>query len=153
MRRASRGEAGYTLVEVMVSILILSIAIIPMVGMFDMGLTTATRAGNYDEARALAEKQLEKVQSGSYPSVRSSFPSGCPGGVAVFGTADGVSNSTECVDAEFPDFSFDVQKRFLEPPDSDGDFAPSDEDRGLMRIEVTVRWDGGPYSVTGLKTR
>ena len=33
-----RGESGYSLVEVMASIIILSLAILPMVGMFDMGL-------------------------------------------------------------------------------------------------------------------
>ena len=35
-------ESGYSLVEVMASIVLLSIAIIPMVAMFDVGLRTVT---------------------------------------------------------------------------------------------------------------
>ncbi len=56
-----RGESGYSLMEVMVSIMLLTIAIIPMVAMFDMGLNAATRGSNHDKARALAKKQLEQA--------------------------------------------------------------------------------------------
>jgi prepilin-type N-terminal cleavage/methylation domain-containing protein len=52
-RKRLKNEAGYSLVEVMASIIILAVAILPMVGMFDMGLTSATRGSNYDKARAL----------------------------------------------------------------------------------------------------
>ena len=38
MTERFKSESGYSLVEVMVSIMILAIAIIPMVGMFDLGL-------------------------------------------------------------------------------------------------------------------
>ncbi len=54
----TRGESGYSLVEVMASIIILTLAIIPMVGMFDMGLQSATRGSNYDKSRALANLKL-----------------------------------------------------------------------------------------------
>ena len=56
-------EAGYSLVEVMVSIMILAIAILPMVGMFDMGLNAATKGSNYDKARTLANLKLEQAKS------------------------------------------------------------------------------------------
>ena len=47
-RRRLREESGYTLVEVMVSIMILAIAILPMAGMFEMGLNSVTASGSYD---------------------------------------------------------------------------------------------------------
>ncbi len=50
MIKRLKDETGYSLVEVIASIIILSIAIIPMVGMFDMGLNAATSSGNYDTA-------------------------------------------------------------------------------------------------------
>ncbi len=146
----------------MASIMILSMAIIPMVGMFDVGLRTATLGGNYDKARALAQKQAEKAQSGSYSGVRSSYPHdpsagvSCPGGTDPFDPSTGLSETTGCADSGFPGFTFDVRKQFLAPPGegSSGSLdAASDENRGYMRIEVVVRWDDGPYSVTGLKTR
>ncbi len=51
-----RNETGYSLVEVMVAIMLLSIAIIPMVSMFEAGLRVAVLGSNYDKARALLTK-------------------------------------------------------------------------------------------------
>ena len=65
-----KGESGYSLVEVMVSIMILAIAILPMVGMFDMGLNSATKGSNYDKARALANLKMEEAKSLSFASRR-----------------------------------------------------------------------------------
>ena len=59
----------------MVSIIILAIAILPMVGMFDMGLNSATKGSNYDKARALANLKLEQAKSLPYETVRTNFPS------------------------------------------------------------------------------
>src|SRR3712207_6842025 len=73
-----KSESGYSLVEVMASIMILAIAIIPMVGMFDAGLNAASRGGNYDKARALANQQLEASKSLPYETVRDNFPNGTP---------------------------------------------------------------------------
>ena len=47
----------------MVSIIILAIAILPMVGMFDMGLNGVTASSNYDKARTLANLKLEQAKS------------------------------------------------------------------------------------------
>ena len=55
---AARGD-GYSLVEVLAAIAILSLAILPMVGMFEAALRAATLGGNYDKARALANEKLE----------------------------------------------------------------------------------------------
>ena len=73
-RRRLNEEAGYSLVEVMVSIIILAIAILPMVGMFDMGLQSATRGSNYDKSRALANLKLEEAKSLPFPSLQNNFP-------------------------------------------------------------------------------
>lgn len=63
LRRFAREEAGYTLVELLVAILLLSIAIIPMVGMFDAALRAANTSSSYDEARSLANGKLEELRS------------------------------------------------------------------------------------------
>src|SRR3712207_6084010 len=83
--RVLRNESGYSLVEVMASIMILTVAIIPMVGMFDMGLNAATSGGQYDTARAFANKKLEQAKSLPYDStstsvtdVKDNFPLAAP---------------------------------------------------------------------------
>jgi prepilin-type N-terminal cleavage/methylation domain-containing protein len=77
-----KDEAGYSLVEVMASIMILAIAIIPIVGMFDAGLKTTGASGDYDRARTLANLVLEQAKSLPYEEVRDGFPaaSSTPGG-------------------------------------------------------------------------
>ncbi len=66
IRRVLRDESGYSLVEVIVSIMLLSIAIIPMVGMFDAGLRAAMTGSNYDRARTLANSSMENIKALPY---------------------------------------------------------------------------------------
>ena len=61
-----KNEAGYSLVEVMAAIIILALAILPMVGMFDAGLRSATQGSSYDQAREFANEKLEEVRALPY---------------------------------------------------------------------------------------
>ena len=63
MTKRLKDESGYSLVEVMVAIMLLAIAIIPMVSMFDAGLRAAVLGGNFDQARAIAGEELEEVRA------------------------------------------------------------------------------------------
>src|ERR671916_1993818 len=95
-----RQSGGYSLVEVMASIVILSIAIIPMVGMFDMGLKSATASSKYDEARALANEKLEQAKSLPYDAattdLKDNFPFSAPNTQATDGsTSAAIDNTTE----------------------------------------------------------
>ncbi|MGH3090237.1 MAG: type IV pilus modification PilV family protein, partial [Rubrobacteraceae bacterium] len=65
MTEKANTESGYSLVEVLAAIVILTVAIIPMVAMFDTGLRSATTSGNYDKARALANSNLEMAKTRS----------------------------------------------------------------------------------------
>ena len=115
-----REESGYSLVEVMASIIILAIAILPMVAMFDTGLNGATRGSNYDKARALAKKQLEQAQSLSYGTVRTSFPN-APCAFDDDGLCE-VENLevpvAEDPDGEFDHFRYAIRKQYVEPNDN-----------------------------------
>jgi Tfp pilus assembly protein PilV len=147
IRKLAKSESGYSLVEVTASIVILSIAIIPMVGMFDMGLNTVTRAGNYDTARTLANSQLEQTKSLSYDSVKNSFPT-------VSSTPNPSSSTTATVptSAGLPAGStYTVGKRYVSA--SGSSFSNANSDTGLMRIAVTMTWSGNSYTTVGLKAR
>jgi prepilin-type N-terminal cleavage/methylation domain-containing protein len=139
-----KNESGYSLVEVMVAILLLALAIIPMVGMFDAGLRAAVLGGNYDQARALAGKQIETAKSLSYSEVKTNFPSS----PAAF-DASGLSVTTGRTDPDpiFSNFTYEVRKQFKSPPaPTDPDFLDSNTDVGMMKITVIVEWDGGAKS-------
>jgi prepilin-type N-terminal cleavage/methylation domain-containing protein len=163
-----RGESGYSLVEVMVSIIILSLAILPMVGMFDMGLKTATRGSNYDKSRALANLKLEEAKSLPFASLQNDFP---VAGSTPDATTGYYDSGFIPASAPFTNFQYRIEKQYMRqfskapvsgsPPE---EFEPCDPDptstdptiacspgTDLMRITVTVQWaDGNEYHTLGL---
>ena len=169
LRKRLSEEFGYSLVEVMASIIILSLAILPMVGMFDMGLKSATAGSNYDKSRALANLKLEEAKSRPFGTVRENFPEVAPTTTTYDGSGNYQSawkDVTGPATADFTNFDYMVEKQYMaQPPtDSQGDpvdasgeeeFEPSpgDEPTGMMRITVTVQWgDGNEYTTVGLVT-
>jgi prepilin-type N-terminal cleavage/methylation domain-containing protein len=138
--RLLKEERGYSLVEVIVSILLLSIAIIPMVGMFDMGINSATKASDYDKARALANLKLEQAKNLPFVDVQDNFPEGI--GTPYDDESDPLF--TEPGD-EFAKFQYDIVKLYMQDPPTEPDFETSADSgaevTGLIRVNVTVYWD------------
>jgi len=127
-----KNESGYSMVEVIVAIMILSVAIIPMVGMFDAGLQSVTTSSKYDQARALANQNMERVRALDYATAVSQYPPGsrsCPDGA---GGLDSCTVTTTYVNSNLmPDPTF----------------------KDAIQIDVRVQWDGRSYTTTGLKTK
>ena len=124
----TRRESGYSLVEVMAAIVILTTAIIPMVGMFDAALRAVSTSGDYGVARACAGQKLEQLRSLPYETVSAGLPDGTcePSGFRY-------AFHEELVNAELQGIQ---------------------GDRGLTRVTVTVSWDGGDsYATTGVVSR
>jgi Tfp pilus assembly protein PilV len=156
-------EVGYSLIEVLVSIMILSLAILPMAGMFDMGLKGATAGSNYDKSRALANLKLEEAKSLPFDSpdatirdVNDNFPE--PVGTTTTYTS-GVYESawkteTGPASADFTSFQYKVKKEYMaKPTEASVAWVPSPTPTDLIRITVTVRWaDGNEYRTLGLVT-
>jgi prepilin-type N-terminal cleavage/methylation domain-containing protein len=156
-RRLLNMESGYSLVEVMVSIIILTIAILPMVGMFDMGLRSATTGSNYDKARALANLKMEEAKSLPFATVRDDFP--VAGTTFTAGYYDsGFIAETGPTAADFANFEYRVEKQYMtQPPQTPGSsslsFGTSSSATNLIRVRVTVRWGGNStYTAFGLVT-
>ncbi len=122
---ARKSDSGYSLVEVMVALVVLTVAILPMIGMFESALRAATTSGDYDRARACANQRLEQAKSLPYEVVKA-------------GPAEGV--------CEPSGFGYTVGTEFV-----DQDLQNVGDDRGLMKVTVTVEWgDGNAYGVTGV---
>lgn len=132
--------SGYSLVEVMAAIVILSVAIIPMVGMLDAGLKSAAAAGDYDKARALANDRLERVQA---------LPYHRPGGGAD--SAVEINHPATPVGGTSGPFTYTVTTEYWR--ESGGVLeavADTSIVRPMMRVTVTVTWDGGhSYTTRG----
>ena len=152
-RKRLKNEAGYSLVEVMVSIIILVIGIIPLVGMFDMGLHSATTGSNYDKARALANLKMEEAKSLTFAEVEGNFPQGV-GNTTPYTTVNPINGP-----GGFTGFQYKVEKDYMtQPPTGQGGpidptqtFTESGTATGLIRVTVIVLWgDGKTYTTYGL---
>ena len=151
-------ESGYSLVEVMASIMILAVAIIPMVGMFDTGLEVANRGSEYDKARTLANQRLEAAKSLSYEQVKANFPEISPTTTTYNGSGyyESAYKQGSTVSADFSGFEYKVEKQYLAQPamapsSSSESFANSSTDQGLIKVTVTVRWGASnAYSTSGV---
>ena len=154
--RLLRSDAGgYSLVEVMASIVILTLAIIPMVGMFDMGLNTAARSGNYDEARALAKKHREMVSSLPYATAKANVPN-APCTFDGSGLCESVNRQDP--DATFSEYRYTIRKQFVELDGAAAGFVNSSQDQGYTRVSVVVGWgdagfDDTTYTATSIKAK
>ena len=165
-RKRLREESGYTLVEVVVAIIILSVAILPMFGMFDMGLNAATQSSHYDKARTLANLKMEEAKSMPFVDVKENFPVGCSTPDAATGYYDsGFIQETGPASADFTNFEYRVEKQYMQqPPTGIGDDTladpepfdtcqetpPCDPPTGLIRVTVTVQWDDKSFTTFGL---
>lgn len=145
-----RSESGYSLVEVMVAIMLLTLAIVPMVGMFDTGLKVATQGSDYDKARALANKQMEMAKNLSYATVRDDFPTGA--GAPEAGSSPGVIEVSGRTDADYPGFEYKVRKAYARLGSTG--IVEDTSARTMMTVTVTVNWGSGKsYSTTGLVSK
>lgn len=128
IRSPLTGEPGYSLVEVLAAIVVLTVAIIPMVGMFDVALRATGAGGDYDTARACAAQKLEEAKRLPYETVSGGLPAGTCGP---------------------PGFGYAVDVAFL-----DAGLGETGTDAGLLGVTVTVTWgDGNSYDVSGVVSR
>lgn len=147
--RLIRSESGYSLVEVLVAILILSIAIIPMVGMFDAGLRAAVLGGNYDKGRALANEKLEEIKALPYNSPDPEPASNTDNSVVeIYGDPAGTRS---CVGPLESGFACKVQSAYASL--GAAEITPDASARTMMQVTVTVTWGSSSYSTTGLVSR
>jgi len=112
----------------MVAMVVLTVAVVPMVGMFEGAIQAAKASGDYDKARMCAVQMLEQAKSLPYETVEGGLRDGVcrPSGLAYTIAAQSIGTDLD---------------------DGSGE-------EGLSMITVTVDWDGGnSYSVSGVVSR
>jgi hypothetical protein len=131
-RNQREDESGYSMMEVLAAIIILSLAIVPMVGMFDAGLRAAVLASNYDKGRALANEKLEEVKAMPHDGVVEVYPPG----------------TRDCSGAVDPGFDCEVRTAYASM--GNAAIVTGGSSGTLMQVTVTVNLGGSSYSTTGL---
>jgi hypothetical protein len=132
--------------------MLLTIALLPMVGMFDMGIKSATSSGNYDKARALSNLKMEEAKSLPFVDLDNNFPVNGSTPDATTGYYDsGFIAVSGPASADFTNFEYRVEKQYMKQPDHtlddpSGNFVECTPLNGctpptnLIRVTVTVRW-------------
>lgn len=161
-----RGESGYSLVEVLAAIVIMTVAILPMIAMFDTGLHSATTGSNYDKSRALANLKMEQAKNMSFDSLGDNFPEPTTyNGSGYY--QSGWLEESGAASADFTNFEYRIEKQYMDQPCTDDpvadppdpcdpseDFVTSSSATDLIRVTVTVRWpNNNEYTTHGLVTR
>lgn len=140
LSRSVQEEAGYSLVEVLAAIVILAAAIIPMVGMFDAALRAAQASGDYDEARMLANAELESLRAAGYERSVNEYPP--TAGRACAETREGFTCTVDTAHLALDATGGSAELREVGAPS---------ETQPLLRVTVTVGWgEGREYEVTGV---
>jgi hypothetical protein len=112
----------------MVAMVVLTVAVVPMVGMFDAAIGAADASADYDKARTCAVQKLEHLKSLPYDAV----DGGLQGGVCD-PSGFGYTIATQSIGTDLGDGS---------------------REEGLTMVTVTVDWDGGEsYGVSGVVSR
>jgi prepilin-type N-terminal cleavage/methylation domain-containing protein len=149
-------ESGYSLVEVMVAIMILSIAIIPMVGMFDAGLRASVVGSNYDKGRALASEELAEIQAIPFASPDPAA-SGTANSVVEIYLPNGDLNGTgaNCTPPVPSGFDCKVKATYVRYDAPTAKYIGDPAVRTMIQATVTAKWDNNAksYSTTGLVSK
>jgi Tfp pilus assembly protein PilV len=105
----------------MVAMVVLTVAVVPMVGMFDAAIGAADASADYDKARMCAVQKLEQLKSLPYEAVEG-------------GLQSGVCNPSG--------FGYTIAAQSIVTDLTD---RPGEE--GLTLVTFTVDWAGENYSV------
>lgn len=148
-----KNEAGYSLVEVMAAIMLLAIAIIPMVGMFDAGLRASVIGSNYDKARAIASEELAEIQALPF-SLSNTLAADS---VVEIYSPNGNLSGTEvnCTPPIDPTFDCKVKATYVRYDVPTSEYIGDSAARTMIQATVTVKWDNNAksYFTTGLVSK
>jgi hypothetical protein len=112
----------------MVAMVVLTVAVVPMVGMFDAAIGAADTSADYDKARTCAVQKLEHLKSLPYEAIEG-------------GPQGGVCSPSG--------FGYTIVARSIGTDLGDGS-----AEEGLTMVTVTVDWDGeNSYAISGVVSR
>ena len=112
----------------MVAMVVLTVSVVPMVGMFDAAIGAADASADYDKARTCAVQKLEHLKSLPYEAVEKRLEGGVctPSGFGYTVAAQSIGTNLD---------------------DGSGE-------EGLTMVTVTVDWDGeNSYAISGVVSR
>ena len=147
MRKLLRERAGLTLPEVLLSAVIITVAVLALVGLFPTALQNVQYGGHMSQASSLAQEMIELIRTqpfsdtGSYNGLdtRNAPPGGLPAPVL----------------AHFNQWTNDISPPSGVLPQGWGTIAvtpetgPPDLSSDLLRVSITIGWqERGPQTIT-----
>jgi hypothetical protein len=126
--KSTAQESGHALVEVMVALVVLTVAVVPMVGMFDAAIGAADASADYDKRGCAPYRSWTVEEPSVYEAVEG-------------GRQSGVCNPSG--------FGYTIAAQSIGT-----DLGDSSGEEGLTMFTVTVDWDSeNSYIVSGVVSR
>lgn len=153
-----KSESGYSLVEVVVAIMLLGLAIIPMVSMFDAGLRASVVGSNNDRGRAIVSEELAEIQALPFSSPDDPALATANSVVEIYPPSNGPAPRADLVPktpkgctGTMP-LGFTCNVETVYGRSEAAGFVPDPAVRTMVQATVTVEWDNNTksYSTTGL---
>lgn len=88
-RRRRRAQAGFTLIEVMIAVLLTAIATSGIIGLYTVETRASGVSRRYTEATVLGQDQLERLRTEAAPAVASLPVTGTETNLNALGTTPG----------------------------------------------------------------
>lgn len=131
MIRISRNQAGFTFVELMITMAFLSIALLAVTSLFPMGLSISQSAEDLTIETNLAQELLEEIKSRPWLLIDAIY-----NGLSEYPPEDMVGNPFDGNGGRpnFSQYRRDVIVRYADPVTLDTTSVPSQ----LKRVEVSV---------------
>lgn len=153
-RRAAGGEAGLTLLEVILALIILGVGMVIALNIFPQGVKTSERVENQTRARLLAESLLESIKANAagFPHLPEGFTIPIPGdGIDNDGDWDVLvhdQNENRRPDRDYDGMPQSDVTTWFTAQDTDGDGVPGDNGDGLYQLRPNpnaYNSDGNPF--------
>jgi type IV pilus assembly protein PilV len=123
-----KNRSGFTLIEVMIAVLILSFAVAVFAPLYPLSMRMRSKAENVTRATTLAQQKIEQVRALPYSTVTYS-------GLRANSLIDASPNSSP--------YSFTtVDGLASKLPEGTGTLTLSTPATDLMQVDVTVTWGG-----------
>ncbi len=145
-RRLVTGAAGFTLVEVMIASMVMTIALLPLLGIINRGILLSQKAQEKTIAMALAVEKMEQIKS-FLPKTPAEFTPTDPRNnpASVLGDVIYLENAPETVQKETRKDRFKTYYRYVAVNTPAASFTTIPPNNYYtyydMTVNVTVYWD------------
>lgn len=143
-RHRSSGSSGFTLIEVLVSLVVLSVGLLGIAGMITTSLRTNDAAYQRTEANILAYSIIDRMRSNRTAATQSDYDvsTGAYSKPSNDCLQSSTNSSPDCSSSDMAKWDlYEWKQELANLPSGDGTISTSLDSNGVVDVTVTVQWN------------